>query len=59
MKGSEANMRRTDIKLSPDRKSDTWSQNILFLSDLGDFEVFEVNTIVTDIKLSPDRKSDT
>jgi hypothetical protein len=49
----EVNTIVTDNKGSPDRKSDTLSQNILFLSDLSDFEVFEVNTIVTDIKRSP------
>jgi hypothetical protein len=54
----EVNPIVTDSKGSPDRKSDTLSQNILFLSDLSDFEVFEVNTIVTDSKGSPDRKTD-
>jgi hypothetical protein len=47
-----------DNKRSPDRKSDLWSQNISILSDLSDFEVVEVTTIVTDNKRSPDRKSD-
>jgi hypothetical protein len=51
--------RRNDSKRAPDRKSDSGSQNISFLSDFGDFEVFEVSTIVTDNKRSPDRKSDT
>jgi hypothetical protein len=37
----------TDNKGSPDRKSDTWSQNMSFLSDLSDFEVFDVTTTVT------------
>jgi hypothetical protein len=37
----------------PDRKSDTWSQNISILSYLSDFEVFEVNTIVDNSKGRP------
>jgi hypothetical protein len=41
----------TDNKRSSDRKSNTWSQNISFLSDLSDlsdFEFFEVNMIIPD-----------
>jgi hypothetical protein len=45
----EVNTIVIDVKGSPDRKPDTWSQNILFWGDLSDFEVIEVNTIVTDI----------
>jgi hypothetical protein len=54
----EVNTIVMDIKLSPDRKNDTWRAITVFIGDLSDFEVIEVNTIVTDIKLSPDRKID-
>jgi hypothetical protein len=50
-----------NIERGPERKIESWSQNISILSDLSDlsdFEVFEVTTIVTDNKRSPDRKSD-
>jgi hypothetical protein len=65
LEASEVTTIVTDNKRPPDRKSDTWSQNVLFLSDLSDlgdlsdFEVFDVTMIVTDNKRLPDRKSDT
>jgi hypothetical protein len=52
----EVNTIIDDSKGPPDRKSDTWSQNISFLGDLSDFEVFEANTIVDDSKGRPIEK---
>jgi hypothetical protein len=53
----EVNTIVDDNKRSPDRKSDSWSQNIIFLSDLSDlsdFEVFEVNMIVNSRPIEKD-----